>query len=135
MPKKQIDFPPGSPTPDDWRDFLILYFGQRAVERLEHLGGRLMISLTVPFNPKDRRVESPIVNDEEVSNIRALRVSNDALRKRLDSYDVKSLRALCDRLGIVVSKKVPRIELISEITRSLRGEAMWEGISRSTTEP
>src|SRR4051812_23858972 len=114
MPKHQIDFHAGSPTSDQWREFLITQFGAKSVDRLEHLGGRLTISLTIPFIPKDRRAKSPTVDDEEVNTIRALSGSKEALNERLNSYDAKNLRLLCERFGIVAAKKVPRVELIAE---------------------
>jgi hypothetical protein len=130
MPKLHLDFVPGSPIVDDWNGFLVAHFGPKIIERLERLGGRLTISLAVPFIPKDRSIKSPSFDDNELATIRGLSVDKTALQSRLDTYDAKNLRLACERLGIAVSKKVPRIELIAEIMRCLNSNAMWEGISR-----
>jgi len=130
MPKTNVDFNAGSPLPEEWRGFLIERFGPKSLERLERLGGRLTVSLTIPFVPKGRRADSPVFSDEELVAIRELSKDKAALQERLTRYDVKNLRLACERLGIAVSKKVPRVELIAEIVRSLNSDAMWNAISR-----
>jgi hypothetical protein len=134
MPKVQIDFRPGSPINEEWQAFLSAHFEPKSLERLERLGGRLTVSLTIPLVPKDHRIKSPIVDDKELAIVRELTKDKGALQRRLDMYDVKNLRRACEQLGIAVSKKIPRIELIAEIVRSLNSDSMWEGI-RHPPEP
>jgi hypothetical protein len=130
MPKINIDFDQGSAVSEEWRPFLVDRFGPNNLERLERLGGRLTVSLTVPFVPKGRRINGPKFDDDELALIRGLSKDKGALQGRLDQYDTKNLRLACERLGIAVSKKIPRVEMIAEIVRYLNSDAMWDAISR-----
>lgn len=134
MPKININFDPGSAVSEEWKSFLVDRFGVKGLERLERLGGRLTLSLTVPFVPKDRRRNGPKFDDDELALIQGLSKDKKALQGRLEQYDTKNLRLACERLGIAVSKKIPRVEMIAEIVRCLNNDAMWDAISRPQSD-
>jgi hypothetical protein len=132
MPKINLDFDPGSA--EEWKPFLVDRFGLKSLERSERLGGRPTVSLTVPFVPKDQRRNGPKFDDNELALIHGLSKDKTTLQCSLQQYDNKNLHIACERLGIAVSKKIPRVEMIADIMRCLNSDAMWDAISRPQTD-
>ena len=133
MPKHEITHPPGSLTPEDLRDLLQRYFEKKDIARLERLGGRILITLTIPYNPRTRGGPKDVEIDAAfVNQLRELRGKPTDLRKQLGMLSVKQLTTIAELIGHPLRTNISRQALVEELVTSVRGEEIWKKISGKT---
>jgi hypothetical protein len=135
VPKHEILNPPGTPIDDELRKLLKQLFSAHDIERMERLGGRILISLTAPYVTKAKREASKklIIDQKFMDDLSSLKSDPEGLNRVLENLSEAQLRALCRRLGVPVGSKNTSMELRAQLVRSLEAEDFWRRISGSAT--
>jgi len=130
MPKYETHHPAGNPTSKELRELLLRFFKEKDVERLERLGGRIMISLTVPYTPRRKGSKKHIdIGEQFVLELRTVRDEPLALKDKLKWLSVKQLRELGKFIGHPLRTKSARQEIVEELVSHFHGEEVWKRIS------
>ncbi|MGH7840089.1 MAG: hypothetical protein ACREQT_01035 [Candidatus Binataceae bacterium] len=118
---------------DEVRDVLKRYFSEGEIQRLERLGGRVMISLTAPFISKSQREASRklVIDQNFLEELQKQKNDPTAVRGVLQSLSEIQLRSLCKRLEVPVGSKGNSAEIRARLAQSLEAESFWRRISNS----
>lgn len=129
MPRHEWKHTAGQPLSSQVKDLVTRYFDEKAASRLERLGGRLAIVLTVPFNPR-RKADAAkrSVDAHFVDDLRSVQDDVSKLRARLESLSVKELQTLAGLAGLPLRTKVPRQRLLEEVASAFHGQDVWRRI-------
>lgn len=128
MPKHEIIHKAGEPVRDDVRWIIDKYFNPKEIEKLERLGGRILISIAAPYK---RKIRKKIVIDESfISELKGKKKDTDELKKILDELSVKHLKALCLLINQPVRTNDTAEEIKREIIRNIQAEDYWKSISQ-----
>jgi hypothetical protein len=130
MPKHEIIHQAGEPAPKELKDLLLRFFDEKAITKLERLGGRVQISLTAPFvsRKKDKRKRIEI-NAQFVSEIRDLKNNPEGIRKKLSHLTIKQLKEFGKLVHLPLRTKSSRNEMINELISNIHSEEVWKRIS------
>lgn len=131
MPKHEIFHKAGEAISDEVRFLIEKYFSPKEIEKLERLGGRLLISVAAPYKPKTR--EKVIINDKYIEKLKSIRNDSQILKKTLDLLTVKQLREICVLLNQPVRSNAVGEEIKRELIRNLQSEDYWQKISTEST--
>jgi hypothetical protein len=131
VPKHEINHRAGNPVQSDLRDFLLRFFKEKDVVKLERLGGRILISIAAPYVTRDHRNRKEVkIDDIFISALREARNNPEELHKQIAALSVKQLRELGKFLASPVRTKSPRETLVSELVAHFRSEDVWRRISQ-----
>jgi len=131
VPKHEIFHKAGEAISDEVRFLIEKYFSPKEIEKLERLGGRLLISVAAPYKPKTR--EKVIINDKYIEKLKSIRNDSQILKKTLDLLTVKQLREICVLLNQPVRSNAVGEEIKRELIRNLQSEDYWQKISTEST--
>ena len=130
MPKHEIHHNAGEPASNELKQLLQHYFNEKEVDRIERLGGRILISLTAPYRPRKKNNASKIKVDERfVSNLQECRDKPSELKSHINQLSVKQLRELGKLIEHPLRTKSSRHELLDELVAHFHGEEVWRKIS------
>lgn len=129
MPRYQVDLKAGDPVPPEIRTLLSPYFKQSEVQRLERLGGRVEVSLVVPYVVKQGARSKTAIDREYITQLESMSVDSGRLRQALDYLTVKQLRDVCKLLNLPFRSRANRPEIVAEIMKSMQARAYWQSIS------
>jgi len=109
---------------------LLQYFKHSDLQKLERLGGRILVSLTSPYANRRRKDKKAIkVDDRFVKKLEALKASPEKIHAILNELTVKELRKLADLVGQPIRSNASGGEVRSELVRYIRAEEFWHRIS------
>lgn len=131
MPKHEIFHKAGEAVSDEIRFLIKKYFSPKEIEKLERLGGRLLISVAAPYKSKTR--EKVIINDKYIEKLKSIRNDSQVLKETLDLLTVKQLREICVFLNQPVRSNAVGEEIKRELIRNLQSEDYWQRISSQST--
>ena len=131
MPKHEIFHKAGEAISDEVRFIIKKYFSPKEIEKLERLGGRLLISVAAPYKSKTR--EKVIINDKYIEKLKSIRNDSQVLKETLDLLTVKQLREICVLLNQPVRSNAVGEEIKRELIRNLQSEDYWQKISTEST--
>lgn len=130
MPKHEILQQAGNPVSKEMQELLKKYFSEKYIQKLEKLGGRVVISLTTPYKVKSKGHKQQIeINEHFINGLYEIRNQPENLEKQLDLLSVKELRILGGRINHPLRTKSSRQELVKELIAYFRGEEVWRQIS------
>jgi hypothetical protein len=130
LPKVELYHPETNPLPPELKEFLQKHFPESLLQKLERLGGRILISVTAPYS-KDKKKQSGkvIVDDIFIQRLRGLSSSVNDVRQELSRLQVKQLRSLAKLLKHPLRSNATSLEIRTELLRSLTSEEFWKRIS------
>lgn len=130
MPKHEILHTAGHPATKELRELLSQYFGEKDIQKLEKFGGRVVISLTAPYNPKRKGKKPKLeVGERLITSLYEYRDRPDELKEQLGLLSVKQLRELGRRIDHPLRTKSSRQEIIEELVAYFYSEEVWKRIS------
>ena len=130
MPKKEFFHKGGNPVSGDVLDILKRYFSQKEVDKIERLGGRILISVSIPYGKsKTKNREKIEIGDELIKRLREIRSNKNELERILSELSVKQLRELGRYVGYPLRTKSARQEILDELISCFYGEDIWRKIS------
>ena len=136
MPKREIIHRAGRPLNRRLKRDLSRYFDESDLQRLERLGGRVVISVTAPYKRKAGKSRKPVaINLEFVQNLESIKESQVKLFNRLDGLTIPELRNLASLLGQPIRSSANSTEIRSDIVGFLQAEDIWRRISGADTRP
>ncbi len=131
MPKHEIKHIGGQYVSKNLKEFLLNFFKEDEITKLERLGGRVLIIVTAPFSTKEKNEKKKVeINDAFIATLHDLRNSPDELREQISNLSIKELRKLGQLAGHPLRTKSNRQELISEIITFFHSEEVWRRISQ-----
>jgi len=126
MPKHEILHKPGQPVTDEIRWIIEKYFHHKEIEKLERLGGRILISMAAPYNPKAKKDIN--IDGEFISILKSKRHDFKELKTILDELSVKQLRKVCDMMKHPVKSSGTSEGIKRDLIRSIQAEDYWSSI-------
>lgn len=130
MPKHEILHIAGHPATKELRKLLSQFFTEKDIQKLERLGGRVVISLTAPYNPKGKSKKPKLeVGESLIAGLHEHRDRPIELKERLGLLSVKQLRELGKLIGHPLRTKSSRQEIVEELVAYFHGEEVWKRIS------
>lgn len=129
MPKHEIVHKAGQPVTDEIKEIVDKYFEAKEIEKLERLGGRILISISSPYRRKSQR--KPVVNKQFVKSLISKKSNTDILLEMLDDLSSKQLKEICKMIKQPVKSNSTIESLKKEIIRNIQAESMWESISEN----
>lgn len=135
MPKHEIKHIAGEHISKKLKDFLLAFFKEADIDKLERLGGRVLISIAAPYYPKkSKEKRKVIITDELITSLHNLRDRPEELKAQIGDFSIPQLRKLGKLAGQPLRTKSTRQELISELTTFFRSEEIWRQISQGNIE-
>ncbi len=131
MPKHEIFHKAGEPISAEIKYIVKNYFSDKEIQKLERLGGRILISVSAPYKKETK--EKFIIDDTFIENLKSNQRDTDNLKDLLDKLPVKQLRELCKILGQPVRSNAVAEEIKRELIRNLQSEEYWQRISKEGT--
>lgn len=131
MPKHEIFHKAGEPISSEITYIIEKYFSKKEIQKLERLGGRILISVAAPYKAKTK--ENFTINEAFIEKLKSNQSDTVELKKILDKLPVKQLRDLCKRLGQPVRSNAVAEEIKRELIRNLQSEEYWQKISKMGT--
>jgi len=131
MPKHEIFHKVGEPISSEIRYIIDKYFSEKEIQKLERLGGRILLSVSAPYKTKTKEIFT--INDKFIDELRSNQNETSELKKILDKLSVKQLRELCKRLVQPVRSNAVAEEIKRELIRNLQSEEYWQRISKEST--
>lgn len=130
MPKHEVYHGAGEQVSDDLKELLGHFFKEDDFKRLERFGGRILISLTAPFDSrKDKQKGDIVIGEQLISKLHEIRDNPSELKAQLSGLSIKQLRDLGKMIGHPLRTKSPRQELLGELVSYFHGEEVWKRIS------
>jgi len=129
VPKHEIFHPAGHLLPPELKDLFLRYFGQRDLSRLERLGGKVLISITVGSRMRGKKRHSRGIDQSFVKKMQALKNKPQELESVLSELTVKQLRELASLLDKTLPSKITAPQIRQELIECLRSVDFWHGIS------
>jgi len=127
MPKHEIIHEAGQPVTKETKLILDKFFDLKEAEKLERLGGRILISVAAPY--KVKKPKKMTIDDSFIISLKAKRNDVAELRKGLDVLTIKQLREVCNLVNQPVRSNATSEEIKRELVRSLQAEDFWRRIS------
>ena len=130
MPKKEFFHKGGNPVSGEVLDILKRYFSQKEIDKIERLGGRILISVSIPYGKKQTKNRDKIeIGDEFIKRLRELKSDKNELERVLSELSVKQLRELGKYVGYPLRTKSAKQEILDELISCFYGEDIWRKIS------
>ena len=129
MPKYEILHRAGQPVSEEIRWIVEKYFDVKEIEKLERLGGRVLISVAAPYKPKIKK--NIHIDEVFVSSLKSEKKNFDELKRILDELSIKKLKELCGLMNQPVRSSANSEEIKRELIRSLQAEDYWNSITRN----
>ena len=130
MPKYEIIHKAGQAVNEEIKWIIDKYFDPKEIERLQRLGGRILISIATPY--KGKRKKEITIDKSFIENLKLNRNHIDELRGILDELTIKQLKEVCNFINQPVRSSASSEEIKRELVRSLQAEDFWSRISRSS---
>jgi len=127
MPKHEIIHKAGELVTKETKWILNRFFDLKETEKLERLGGRILISVAAPY--KTKKPKEMTIDDSFVSSLKTSRNDVAELRNSLDGLTIKQLREICNLVNQPVRSNATSEEIKRELVRSLQAEDFWRRIS------
>lgn len=135
MPKHEIRHIAGEHISKRLKDFLLDFFKEADIGKLEKLGGRVLISIAAPYSPKESKEKRKvIITDALITSLHAMRNSPEELKAQIADFSISQLRKIGKLIGQPLRTKSPRQELISELAAFFRSDEIWRRISQGNIE-
>lgn len=135
MPKREIKHKAGEHISKKLRDFLLDFFKDADIAKLERLGGRVLISIAAPYSSKEAKEKKKvIITTDIVASLHDLRGKPEELRAQIEDFSISQLRKLGKLVGQPLRTKSTRQEIISELATFFRSQEIWRKISYSNIE-
>jgi hypothetical protein len=131
MPKHEIFHKAGEPISTEIRYIIEKYFNKKEIQKLERLGGRILLSVSAPYKIKTK--EKFTINEMFIEKLKSNQSETSKLKIILDKLSVKQLRELCIILGQPVRSNAVAEEIKRELIRNLQSEEYWQRISKEST--
>lgn len=133
MPKKEFLHKGGNPVSGDILHLLKRYFSEKEIEKIERLGGRVLISVSIPYGKKKGNKKTKIeIGDDLIKRLRDIRSNKKELENILGDLSVKQLRELGKYVGYPLRTKSAKQEILDELISCFYGEDIWRKISDIT---
>lgn len=131
MPKHEIKHIAGEHISKKLKAFLLDFFKEADISKLERLGGRVLISIAAPYSPKESKEKRKvIITDALITSLHDLRDNPEELKAQIRDFSISQLRKLGKLAGQPLRTKSNRQELISELTTFFRSDEIWRRISQ-----
>jgi hypothetical protein len=127
MPKHEIFHKAGEPVAKETKWIIDRFFDSKQAEKLERLGGRILISVAAPY--KGKKPEKVTIDDSFLSRLKTKRNNIEELRSILDNLTIKELKIVCNLVHQPVQSNATSEQIKRELIRSLRAEDFWGRIS------
>lgn len=131
MPKHEILHKAGESVSDELKYIIQKYFSQKDIEKLERLGGRVLISVAAPYKLKSKG--KILIDERFVEKLKSSQSDSTALKDTLDQLSVKQLKELCEILKQPLRSNAVAEEIKRELIRNLQSEEYWQRISSEST--
>ena len=130
MPKHEIFHKAGEPISTEIRYIIEKYFNKKEIQKLERLGGRILLSVSTPYKIKTK--EKFTIDEMFIEKLKSNQSETGRLKIILDKLSVKQLRELCIILGQPVRSNAVAEEIKRELIRNLQSEEYWQRISKES---
>ena len=131
MPKHEMFHKAGEPVSGELKHIIQKYFGQKDIEKLERMGGRVLISVAAPYKLKSKG--KILINERFVEKLKSNQGDDGAIKDTLDQLSVKQLKELSGILKQPLRSNAVAEEIKSELIRNLQSEEYWQRISGEST--
>ena len=129
MPKHEINHNAGEPVSNEVKELLSRYFDDNEITRIERLGGRILISLSSPYNPrKNKNIPKIVVDDVFIKKLQEYKNIPLKLKSHLSQLSVKQIRELGKLIDYPLRTKSSRHELLDELVSHFHSEEVWRQI-------
>lgn len=130
MPKHEIKQSPGHHLDPKIQSFLSEYFKEDDLQRLERLGGRILISIAPAYTMKRKKGRKPVdITAEFLKELERQKSSPEKIREILDSLLTKELKQLCQLMRLPIRSNTDANTIRTEISKFLYAEDFWNSIS------
>jgi hypothetical protein len=129
MPKHELFHKAGEPISLEIKHIIEKYFTNKEAQKLERLGGRILISVSAPYKTKTK--EQISINELFIDKIKSKQNDTVELRNTLDKLSINQLREICFLLNQPVRSNAVAEEIKREIIRNLQSEEYWQRISNT----
>jgi hypothetical protein len=131
LPKYEIVHPEGKLLDADIKNNLLKYFKNPDIQRLERLGGRILISVTAPYvNRKQKGKNDIVIDNNFVNELDKSKASTKEINSILNKLTISQLRKLSNLMGQPVRSNAKAIEIRAELIKTLQAEDIWQRISK-----
>jgi len=127
MPKHEIVHKAGQPVTDEIKEIVDKYFEAKEIEKLERLGGRILISISSPYRRKSQK--KIVVDEQFVKSLISKKSNTSILMEMLDDLFSKQLKEICKIIKQPVKSNSTIESLKKEIIRNIQAESIWKSIS------
>lgn len=135
MPKHEIRHIAGEHISKRLKDFLLDFFKETDIGKLEKLGGRVLISIAAPYSPKESKEKRKvIITDALIASLHDMRDSPEELKAQIADFSISQLRKIGKLIGQPLRTKSTRQELISELATFFHSDEIWRRISQGNIE-
>ena len=131
MPKHEIFHKAGEPISPEIKYIIKKYFSEKEIQKLERLGGRILISVSAPYKTKTKEIFT--IDEIFIDKLKSHQSETHEIKNILDKLPVKQLRQLCKMLGQPINSKAVAEEIKRELIRNLQSEEYWQRISKEST--
>jgi hypothetical protein len=121
MPKHEIFHKAGEPISTEIRYIIEKYFNKKEIQKLERLGGRILLSVSAPYKIKTK--EKFTINEMFIEKLKS------------NQSETSKLKIILDKLilGQPVRSNAVAEEIKRELIRNLQSEEYWQRISKEST--
>jgi len=127
MPKYELFHKAGNNISGEIKYIINKYFNPKEIEKLERLGGRILISIAAPYKSKSKTKIH--IDQEFIEKLKVNQGDFTALKNILDQLPVKQLKELCKIFNQPFRSNAVAEEIKRELIRNLQSEEYWQRIS------
>ena len=130
MPKCEILHPAGHALETELKQSPLQYFNESDLQRLERLGGRILVSITAPYTNRQRKNRKSVNIDQHFAKeLETLKDRPEKIHAVLNDLTIKELRKLADLFRQPIRSNANASEIRSDLIRHLQAEDVWHRIS------
>jgi hypothetical protein len=130
VPKYEFLHPEGNLLNVDLKNFLLQFFKESDLHKIERLGGRISISITAPYSEKRGKKQNNIeINGLFINELQRQKGNIQEIKNILTKLNVKELRKLSESVGQPIRSNANAAEIRSELTKLFQAEDIWQRIS------
>jgi hypothetical protein len=130
MATKEIIIMPGETVPKPIEAALLDLFGSGAVNKAIQGGGKLRLTLTVPW-PKPPKVkrEKKVIDQAFVERLKSLAKDESELERFVETLNGPEILRVASLLEVPMSKTSKLPSLRAQLQKTLRSEIVWNSIA------
>jgi len=130
VPKHEIIHPEGNLLNSELKIYLLQFFKESDLQKIERLGGRISISITSPYSDRRGKKKQQIeVNALFIKELQKQKDNIGEIKNILTNLNIKQLRKLSELVGQPIRSNANSVEIKSELIKLFQAEDIWQRIS------